>query len=156
MRQGRMDHLMPTPQRSQSEGFPGPPVGLHIVDAGHNPIPTEKQPPPPPSGAEFLGAPKTPKKIFGLNYLATKAPQKISDWRRARKKIWPTHVGGGGGARWVGGGETPPTTPDPQQCWVVKWSPGQKAGSVAIDNTRRWGRGNQHLASFGGNRNGGV
>ena len=43
-------------------------------------------PPPPssPSGAEVLEAPKAPKKIF--------------DWAKARKKIWPNLSKGGGGS----------------------------------------------------------
>ena len=65
-------------------------------------------PPPPPSGgAEFLEA---PKKIFGLNQLAPKAPEKVLDRPKARRKIWPDILRGG---VWVGG-MGPPPTPPPQ------------------------------------------
>ena len=53
------------------------------------------QPPPPPSAAECLEAPKAPKKIFGLNSWAPKAPETIFDRPKARKKIWPNLFGGG-------------------------------------------------------------
>ena len=55
--------------------------------------------PPPPNGAESLEAPK--------------APKKISDWTKARKKMWPTLVRGVwwvGGSR--GGGGAPPSGAD--------------------------------------------
>ena len=58
-------------------------------------------PPPCPSGAELLEA---PKKILGLNYLAPKAPTKIFEWSKARKKIRPKLFLGGG---------APPSLPPP-------------------------------------------
>ena len=62
-------------------------------------------PPPPPSvGAEFLEA---LKKIFGLNRLAPKAPEKIFDRPKARRKIWSNILSGLGG----GGGIPPPIAP---------------------------------------------
>ena len=51
----------------------------------------------PPSGAEFLEAPKAPKKIF--------------DWPKARSKIWPNHLKGGGGLE-------PPPPPPTVVCWA--------------------------------------
>ena len=48
-------------------------------------------PPPSPSGAEFLEAPKAPKKIF--------------DWPKARKKIWPNVLREGGGGAPPSGAE---------------------------------------------------
>ena len=44
-------------------------------------------PPLPPGGAEFLETPKALKKIFGVNYLALKAPEKNFDRSKARKKL---------------------------------------------------------------------
>ena len=47
--------------------------------------------PPPPSGAEFLEAPKVPKKISGLTELLLKASEKTRKYlisRRPQKKIW--------------------------------------------------------------------
>ena len=42
---------------------------------------------PPPSGdPELLEAPKAPKQCFGLNRLAPKAPEKICDWLKTRRK----------------------------------------------------------------------
>ena len=48
-------------------------------------------PPPPPAQAdpELLEASKAPKKFFGLNGLAPKAPEKIFDWPKTRRKICP-------------------------------------------------------------------
>ena len=70
--------------------------------------------PPPPlplSGAEFLEA---PKKIFGPNRLALKAPEKIFDRLKARRKIWSNILsGGGGGGRMVGGWCGTPRPPPP-------------------------------------------
>ena len=54
----------------------------------------------PPSGAEVLEA---PKKNFGLNQLALKAPEEIFDRPKVRRKIWPNMLSGGGVAGWVGG-----------------------------------------------------
>ena len=64
--------------------------------------------PPPPSGAEFLEAPKPAEKIF--------------DGPKAQKEIWPNHLrrlGGGGwwvgpgGRGWVVGVGPPPAPPPP-------------------------------------------
>ena len=54
------------------------------------------QPPPPsPGGPEFL---EVPKKMFGLNQLAPKAPEKMFDWpgRQFGPIFWGGGVQGGG------------------------------------------------------------
>ena len=51
----------------------------------------------PPGGAELLEAPKAPKKVFGLNQLTPKAPEKTFDRPKARRKIGPNNLRGGGG-----------------------------------------------------------
>ena len=37
--------------------------------------------------------------MFDLNQLALKGPEKIVDWPKVRKKIWPNFQGGGEGSR---------------------------------------------------------
>ena len=95
-------------------------------------------PPPPRGGAEFLEA---PNKFFALNELAPKAPEKTFDRPKARRKIWPNLLGGGGGAQrlgvfWGGGGGPGRVggwcgTP-PQWCRVVKGSPAGGGGGQSM------------------------
>ena len=55
--------------------------------------------PPSPGGAEFVEA---PKKIFGVNRLAPKAPENVFERPKARRKTLPNILGagGGGGMAW--------------------------------------------------------
>ena len=89
----------------QEEGWVGG-SGLLLRGGGEGEGST---PPPPSGGAEIL---ETPKKIFGLNYLPPKAAEKIVDWPKAWKKIWPNRlrvgVGSAGGGGRGGGAETTP------------------------------------------------
>ena len=50
-------------------------------------------------------------KIVGLNELAPKVPEKIFDWPKARKKIWPSLLREGG----CPGGTPPPAVPSCQK-----------------------------------------
>ena len=74
---------------------------------------------PPLNSGVFRGA-KGAEETFGLNQLAPKAPEKIVDWPKAWKKIWPNLLRPLEGGRWVGPGGAPPP---PQWCRVVKRSP---------------------------------
>ena len=70
---------------------------------------------------ELLEAPKAPKKFLGLNGFVLKAPEKMFDWSKARRKFWPNHLrrgGAGGGGRSGGGGGLPhpPPHPPPMRC----------------------------------------
>ena len=67
-------------------------------------------PPPPPSGAELLEAPKKllPKKLSGLNSLASKVPGKLLIGRRPGQNFEPSFNGRGGGPGVGGGGGAPP------------------------------------------------
>ena len=85
-----------------------PPPGLLLRGSGW------VKPPPPQSGAESLEA---PKKIFGRNSLAPKAPEKIVDWPKAWKKIWPNHSKGRGGGV---GAPPPPPPPGPSGAELFK------------------------------------
>ena len=91
------------------------------------------RPPPPPRGAEFVEAPKAPKKMYGLNELAPKAPDKFFDRPKVRNKIWPNLLrgrggvqgrrGGGGG----GGAELFERALVPVTCWfLIRMRKGQE------------------------------
>ena len=57
---------------------------------------TFRRPPPHPGSAELRGT-EGAEEIFGLNQLVRKAAEKIFDWLKARKKIWPNLLKGGRG-----------------------------------------------------------
>ena len=70
-------------------------------------------PPPPLETLRFWEVLGGAEESFGLNQLAPKAPAKIVDWPKARRKIWSNHFRGGGGPR--GGEEVlPPPPPYPR------------------------------------------
>ena len=82
---------------------------------------------PPPSGAEFLEA---PKKFVGPNKLAPKVAEKSLDWPKTWRKSWPHHFRG-----WQVGGPWGGGNPPPWGAELQKGSRGLGGGGGRTANT---------------------